>query len=477
VSHAAAAAKAPRGKGGGKQGHAANKAGRLDRSFNGDGKLVTALPSGGFGGTATYRLPFEFAAGRIAMAPVGGGRVIASNKAILEYLANGRPNPRFGGNGAVPVGGAEGLRFRLADVVADSQGRVLIAGTITPENELGMIGPPIPGPLPSQATIRRYLPSGQLDPSFGTEGVLNTDFGAQPPSFEGTAYPAAAVSAVGLAVDQADRPIVTGSAVVEVGICAPSKSRFQRAQAIVARLSVNGAPDPAFANNGLKSIGGLSWLGLPSTAGGSIVSAGTQVDPCPRGGAPEPPSVLTRLGDDGSLDQGFFGSGFWSRPFTRVSDLAVAPAGKLVLLARTIELKRGKWVESAGQAIRLRRNGSVDRTFGRSGHADVQLPRQSSLAAVATDMKGRVLLAGTVSQRVRRRKQSQWRFLLIRTTVAGETDDDFGRGGRLTTAVGRRGNVRASDVLVDRTGRITVGGKFSEVANGGGFAVARYLGG
>lgn len=471
----AAAAKDAKGKG-----RAAGKAGRLDRSFSGNGKLVTELPtgSGGFG-SVTYRLPFEFAAGRIAMSGAGGGKlVVASNKAIVEYLANGKPNPSFGGNGAVPIGGIEGLRFRLADIAVDSQGRLLVAGTTRPDNELGMIGPPVPGPVPSAATIRRYLPSGQLDPSFGTEGVLKTDFGAQPPTFEGKAYPEAAVGVVGLAVDQADRPIVTGSAVVEIGLCSPSKNRFQRSQAFVARLqAANGAPDSSFAGSGLKTIGGLAWLGLPAPTSTGVVSVGTKVDPCPQGGGPEAPSVLTGLGGDGSLSQGFSGGGFWSQPFIRVSDLVVAPSGKIVLLARTIELRHGEWVESAGEAIRLRRNGSFDNSFGRGGRDEVELPKHSSLAAIGVDRKGRVLLAGTVARQPRHERRSQLRFLLIRTTPGGEADADFGRGGKVTTAFGNRSNVFAGDVLLDPAGRIVVGGKFSGPSTGDGFAVARYLGG
>jgi len=474
----AMAAKAPGGKGPNGKGRAASKAGQLDRSFSGDGKLVVELPAGGGGfGSVTYRLPFEFAPGRIAMARAGGGKlVVASNQAVVEYLANGRPNPNFGGNGAVPIGEIDGLRFRLADIALDSQGRILVAGTTSTISELGMIGPPVPGPVPSTATIRRYLPNGQLDPSFGTEGVLKTDLGAQPPSFEGKAYPAAAVGVVGIAVDQADRPIVTGSAVVEVGLCAPSQSRFQRSQAIVARLADNGALDPSFAGGGVKAIGGLSWLGLPATTAAGALSVGSKVDPCPRGGGPEAPSVLTSLTGDGGIDQGFSGGGFWSRPFTLISDLTVTRSGKLVLLARTIELRHGDWVESAGEAIRLRRNGSFDKSFGHGGHAEVELPRQSALAALAVDSKGRVLLAGTLIRQLPHGNQSQRRFMLIRATAAGEPDDDFGRGGRVTTAFGRA-NIRATGVLVDSAGRITVGGKFSGPSTGNGFALARYLSG
>jgi uncharacterized delta-60 repeat protein len=457
---------------------AAGRAGQLDRGFSGDGKLVTAFPpERSASGLVDYALPFEFSPGRIAMAGAGGAKIVAANsRAIVEYLPSGRPNPRFGGNGAVPIGAIEGSRFQLADVAVDSRGRVLVAGTTRPDTKLGMEGLAVPGPIPSLATIRRYLPNGRLDPSFGSEGVLNTDLGAGPPTFEGQAYSGSAVAVVGLAVD-GTRPIVTGSAVSEVGRCTPSQNRYQASQAIVARLSENGALDPTFADGGLQAIAGLSWLGSPTMTPAGLVVTGTNVDPCPRGG-PLNPSVLVRLADDGSIDRSFAANGFWSRPFTRISGLAAAPAGKLVLLARTIELFRGRWIESAGTAVRLRGDGSFDRSFGQGGRAEPKLSKSREiLQAIEVDGRGRVLLLGDAWRK--RRKALQARFLLMRLTEAGTPDRDFGKRGRVLTGFGPRPkvtNILGSDVMLNPRGRIVVGGKIAGRSIGNGFAVARYLG-
>jgi uncharacterized delta-60 repeat protein len=454
-----------------------SQAGRLDRSFNGDGKVVTAFPQLGNNRLeVNYRLPFEFASGRIVMAAGKGGKIVAANgKAIVAYLANGRPNPRFGGNGAVPIGPIEGSIFQLADIAVDSRGRILVAGTTRPVSQIGMTGPEVVGPLPSTATIRRYLPNGQLDPSFAAAGVLNTDLGASRPTFEGTPYPESSVALVGLTVDQANRPILTGSAVAEVGRCTPSQNRFQSSQAVVARLNENGTPDTSFAGNGLKSIGGLSWLGSPALASAGVLAAGTNVDPCPRGEGPDNPSVLVSVGSDGNLSQGFAANGFWSRPFTRISDVEVSPSGKLVLLIRTIELSGGEWVESAGRAVRLRRDGSFDPGFGHAGRADLPLPKRGAVAAIATDPQDRVLLAGSVFRHPKG-KGPQSKFLLMRLAEDGEADLRFGRRGRVTTGFGLKSNVRATDVFVGPRNRIAVGGKFSSSSTNNGFALARYLG-
>jgi uncharacterized delta-60 repeat protein len=470
---AGSAVAAPKAK---KRGAAAGKAGRLDRSFGAGGKLVTVFPRHDADGEyANYRLPFEFAEGRIAIAQAGGGKLVAANgAAIVRYLRDGDRDPRFGGNGAVPIGPIEGSRFQLADIAVDSKGRVLVAGTTRPRTRLGQDDLEVPGPIPSMATIRRYLSSGQPDPTFGTEGIVNTDLGAPRPTFEGSAYPEAAVGVVGLTVDAADRPVITGSAVTEVGRCKVSQDRYEGSTAIVARLAVNGAPDVSFDGDGLKTVAGLSWLGSPLLRADGVLSGGTKVEPCPKGG-PDNPSVLVALNAAGDADTAFRG-GAWSRPFTRIADVAAAPKGKLVLLVRTIELVRGKWVESRGEAVRLRANGAYDKGFGRGGILDdLSLPRRASIEAIASDRAGRVLLAGTVFPKPGK-KAPRAKFLLMRTTEDGERDRGFGLRGRVTTGFGRRTNVQATDVLVVPGNRIVVAGKFSGPSTDTALALARYHG-
>ena len=458
---------------------ASGRAGALDRGFNGDGKVLTVFPQeAGTPSYPEYRVPYEFLPGRVAMASAPGGKLVdASSTAIVEYLANGRRNPRFGGNGAVPISTIEGSSFQLADIAADSQGRVVVAGTTKPRTGYGMGNLSLPGPIPSVATIERYLPNGQPDPTFGTEGVVNTDLGASPPTFQGQSYSDPAIAVVGLAIDQADRPILTGSAVVEVGHCAaPTRQpRYERSQAIVARLTTGGAPDSTFAGNGMKSIGGLSWLGFPAVTSAGALSLGSNTEPCPKEG-PGKPSVLADIGGDGGIDQSFGSGGFWSRPFTRIADLALSHSGKIFLLSRTIELSHGKWVESTPTIIGLRRDGSFDPGFGRGGRADPQLPKRASIAAIASDAGGRVLLAGSVSRKPRHGRRQPLKFLLIRMTATGKRDVDFGHHGQVTTGFGPRASVRAADVLVDSAGHIAIGGKLSGPKSDGAFAVARYLG-
>lgn len=458
-------------------GAAARGGGRLDRSFGGDGKVVTVFPAPDRDrDSPKYALPFEFASGRIAMARATGGRlVVASSKAIVRYLANGRRDPGFGGNGSVPIAAPSGFRFQLADVAVDSLGRVVVAGTTKAANGIGMEGQSVAGPIPSIATVRRYLPTGEPDPSFGGEGVIHSFFGARPATFEGRAFSEPAVALLGLAIDSEDRPIVTGSAVVEVGECGASKARFERSQGFVARMDpTNGGPDPSFAGGAVVTIGGISWLSAPTPARSGLFAVGAGVDPC-RGEGGDEPSIVTAIGDF-SLVTSFSDGGFWSEPFVRVADMAAAPGGKIVLLARTLELSHGEWIESTGRAIRLLPNGARDRSFGPRGEARLPMPKRSSIAALTVDRRGRVLLAGTVAHRKRGEKHARLGFLLMRTTTNGRADRRFGRRGRVTTWFGRRSHVRATDVTTASRDRIVVGGKLSGPSSGNAFALARYVG-
>lgn len=453
------------------------RAGALDRSFGHRGKVVTVLPSPErVRSYPEYRLPFEFAPGRVAMAAGPKHKlVVANSQAIVEYRANGRRERRFGGNGAVPIEQPEGLHFQLADVAVDSQGRVLIAGTTNVTTGIGMGGPPVAGPLSSVGTLRRYLPNGRPDPSFGAGGLIDSWFAAPAATFEGRAYPEPAVSLTGLTVDASDRPVVSGTLVAQVGRCPGTGTRYERTNAFVARLADDGRPDPSFDAGATRGIRELAWLSALTPGPSTVFGIGAAAEPChvrPQG----EPSVVTAIGDNGPTGP-FGGDGFWSRPFKRVSDLAVAPGGRIVLLARTIELSRGRWIESSGAVIRLRRNGSLDPRFGRRGVARLMIPRRSSISAIGADRRGRIVLAGTLRLKPPRRNNPHLMFLLLRTTRGGRPDRRFGHRGRVVTAFGRRPSVRATGLLVDGRNRIVVGGKFANRSSVNAFALARYIGG
>jgi len=56
-----------------------------------------------------------------------GELVVAEDRRVLRYRADGRPRKRFGGNGRAAIPTPAGMSFRLAGVAVDSRGRVLVA--------------------------------------------------------------------------------------------------------------------------------------------------------------------------------------------------------------------------------------------------------------------------------------------------------------------------------------------------------------
>ena len=133
--------------------------GARDATFGGgDGAVLT--PVQGAGNYVFARAVAVDPAGRIV---VTGGQTAA---AVLCYAPDGRLNPDFGPGGIVvvsfdPTAGATGLSSAVA---VDPAGRVVVAGETRR------------GTAPSDFGLARLRADGSLDPDFGDGGRMITDF-------------------------------------------------------------------------------------------------------------------------------------------------------------------------------------------------------------------------------------------------------------------------------------------------------------
>jgi uncharacterized delta-60 repeat protein len=124
--------------------------GTEDRSFGGDGRVVTPFASG--------------QARAVALQPDGRIVVAGYNSfglALARYLPNGALDRTFGGDGKVghwAPSSPPSAMYALA-VAIQPDGRILAAGGY----DFFLMG------------IARFLPHGRLDPSFGGDGVVRTD--------------------------------------------------------------------------------------------------------------------------------------------------------------------------------------------------------------------------------------------------------------------------------------------------------------
>jgi uncharacterized delta-60 repeat protein len=443
--------------------------GRLDPSFGKGGKTMIAFPAENSGNVGVkYQLPFQFSAGHLEMETTPGGKtVVAGSSRIVRLLANGKADPSFGAGGSVSVVRPPGMTFVLAGLAVDSQGRVLLAGSVRP-----LPTGSVPDPLLSSAMVIRFSSDGSVDRAFGNEGSLISDFGIKPPATNTGHYIGAAVGLRSLTVDSLDRPLLTGGSVTKVANgCGSGETAISTG--FVARLTETGGLDPSFGEGGLRQVADFSSFEQGSSLPGGGLFAVALGKPSCGGEGGGPPVVLTGFGSEGSLNPGFGFAGFRTAGYRSAPVAAVAPGGKIVLLGAK---------QKASQLVtRLLPNGAADPGFGRIGRINIFPPKHAAFAAVAVDRRGRLLFAGRITKRVapksKKNPLTRSSFLLARMNPEGSFDRSFGIHGSVPTGFGGPSSAFATQVTVDAKGRIVVGGGVTtpRLASGGGFALARYL--
>jgi uncharacterized delta-60 repeat protein len=228
-----------------------NADGSLDPSFDGDGRVMTAF------GVAIQ------ADGKI----VAAGRSYAGARpfdfALARYNPDGSLDPSFDGDGRVLTGfGGDESAF---DVAIQADGKIVAAGA---------------GGANGNFLLARYLPDGGLDPSFGGDGRVATDFGR-------------ADSAFGLAIQADGKIVAAGGSFTSFG---------PAADFALARYNPGGGLDPTFDGDGRVVTDFGAFDAARSVAiqtDGKIVAVGDSGEDF----------ALARYNPNGSLDASFGGDG------------------------------------------------------------------------------------------------------------------------------------------------------------------------
>jgi len=287
--------------------------------------------------------------------------------------------------------------------------------------------------------------SGTLDASFGTGGIVRTDF-------------AGAGDGAGAVVVQPDGKLVAAGAASING----------QADFALARYNGNGTLDSTFGHNGrvTTDFGGI-YEGARSVAlqgDGKIVVAGASVLGLYNNFA------LARYRADGTPDTSFGTGGKVTTSFGQVSadatSVAVQPDGKIVV-AGYANINGG--YDFA--LVRYNANGTLDTTFGSGGKVVTEFGVQqqgysyAQGSSVALQLDGKIVLAGVAYI------GSGRDIALARYNSNGTLDTTFGTGGKVMSDF--TPNDLASAVAIQPDGRIVVAG-MANTQRGFGFALVRY---
>ncbi|MCG3155068.1 MAG: hypothetical protein DKINENOH_01670 [bacterium] len=291
--------------------------------------------------------------------------------------------------------------------------------------------------------------AGSLDPAFGSNGQVTTDFIG--PNLE---------VGQGVAIAPADGRILVAGYTNDDG-----GSDFA-----LARYMPDGSLDVSFGTDGRVTTDLGSRVDMVGGAlfqpDGKIVVGGS----ARRGNTIYSDFVLVRYNPDGSLDAGFGNGG---KVFTTIQDdaliyaIALQADGKIVAAGYTSTVSYA--VDFA--VARYNSDGSLDASFGTSGIVitDFSMSHDTGYD-VALQADGKIIVTGSVWS-------SRSSFGLARYNSDGSPDNSFGSNGKLVTSFGPSGGAIAHGVVVQTDGRIVVAGEMSAGSSSTrDLALARYNG-
>jgi uncharacterized delta-60 repeat protein len=256
--------------------------------------------------------------------------------------------------------------------------------------------------------VYRWLPNGDLDRSFGSGGWVANDLGI---------FPMPHTVAL-----QADGKILVGGQVECPGLqLCFGIVRYNPNGSLDSSFGVSGVARAGFPG----SRCGCELHDLAVQRNGRIVAVGWRF----RGGDAQDDMLLAvaRFLPDGRLDRTFSGDGRFSRDFGYGDDLgsavAVQPDGRIVVGGVASYRYR---TEADFVVVRLRPNGRLDRTFSGDGVKTVNFrgQRYDDLYGLDLQRDGHIVAAGISAVGFRRDAP---RFAVLRLNRNGTLDRRFGR--------------------------------------------------
>jgi uncharacterized delta-60 repeat protein len=430
-----------------------------------------------------------------------GSATGASDFLMLRYNSDGTADTSFGAGGQVTTDIASGSSDMIEDLLVEGDAIVAVgrsaATTLLPQD----IG--FPNPVPCTVALARYSANGQLDASFGLDGIATTSLSApyfpgDPFTLQGDAYVIAngfqlarvtstgaqdlGFGSGGLALTEfasgtyedpnARVALQPDGKIVVAGTGGTLDSDYP--DFILARYNPDGSLDTTFGNGGKvvtdpgdaqaqASIAGVAIEYDPNNPSLFKIVIAASITDWP---TQTPYIVIERYNSDGSLDTTFNGTG--SERLTIglaawASGIAIQPGDdKIVVAGSTYRDDLGVNVPLL---VRFDVDGSLDTSFNHTGEVatDVGSP-DAGVDSLVVQPDGKIVAAGWSLQ-----DSTSYDFLLMRFNSDGSPDLGFGSSGLTTTDFGSGGIDSAYSVALDASGRIIAAGGASGV-----FGIARY---
>jgi len=397
--------------------------GDLDPSFGSAGKVRTAIGSGD-------DVSFSVALQPDGKVVLGGYSFVGGNTqfAVVRYKANGALDPSFNGTGKVTT--TIGTFSAINGVAVQSDGKVVAGGVTSSSGNQNF-------------AVTRYLNNGQLDPDFGTGGIVTTTIGTG----------ADVGFCMALAPDE--KIVVAGFSDTASGT-----------DMAVVRYLGDGTLDTSFAGTG-KVLVGLSpqdeyCYNVTVMPDGRVVLTGARYV-----NSSLFDTMTVRLNENGTLDTSFNGTGIVVSTIgtgnSNGSDVTVQPDGKTVVVGDAFNPTRDFFV------TRYNVDGTFDTTFRGTGRVLTDFTLGEDYAfEVSVQADGKIVAAGRTD------RASVPAFGVVRYLPDGTLDASFGAAGKVTTDVGP-GIDLGNSIALQSDGRIIVGGTAQNASNYD-FAMTRYIG-
>jgi uncharacterized delta-60 repeat protein len=343
-----------------------------------------------------------------------------------------------------------------------------------------------------------FAQSGELDPSFGNQGIVKMDMGSpfdnnsigrqtliQPdgniyiifnnPTFISKRFQDGSIDS-GYGFDGYSRPVSFNNVAAVLqpdGKIVMAGSGFN-----MARLKANGLPDSTFGNNGIQTtvFDGDSYASsVAIQSDGKIVLSGTEET---NGDAY---FVVARYNSDGSPDISFKGRGQVITDFGLKVPPDIGQTDSVAIhqqYSTSVAIQADGKILAGGYAsngtdfdfatVRYNINGNLDNTFGINGKQTTKVGSSDDFGySLAIQNDGKIVFAGYSSDGTNNH------FAVVRYNTNGSPDNTFNGNGMQTAPLGSDIQI-GNSAVIQSDGKIVVAGYTLGDTGNNDFAVARF---